>query len=183
MFAGTSTQCCCRCTSTYPVHSIWLTIVTFALITHYKCFPREPYLFNITNMGHYWRHDVQFKEHYVAEELFFLILFFIKCSLSDTVTLVKSSDRSCGKLFRIFMRYFLCSSRGFPCSVRLYSCGRHLKVCRTLPSSLSIFPWRYIIFKLENSANSLEIVVNLLKDRSSHVKCSGCSITCSSTIM
>ena len=143
---------------------------------------RELYLFNMPHMGYYWRKDAWLKEHYVAEELFFLTLFF-SCSLSDTVTLVKSSDRSCGKLCRIFMRYFLCSSRGFPCSVRLYSFGRYLKVCRTLPSSLSIFPWRYIIFKLENSANSVEIVVSLLKDRSSHVKCSGCSITCSSTIM
>jgi hypothetical protein len=38
MFAGTSTRCCCHCTSTYPLHGIWLTIVTFALITHYNCF-------------------------------------------------------------------------------------------------------------------------------------------------
>jgi len=38
MFARTSTHCCCHCTSTYPMYSIWLTIVTFALITHYKCF-------------------------------------------------------------------------------------------------------------------------------------------------
>lgn len=122
------------------------------------------------------------KKRYLLEATFFFLLtLFFRCSLSDSVTLVKSRDRSCGKVLRIRVRYFLCSSRGFPCNVRLQSCERFLNVCRTLLSSVRRFPCRYIIFKLESSTTSAERDVSLLKDRSSHVRSSGLSTTCNTT--
>lgn len=137
---------------------------------------------NCNDTKHTEAENMLTQEHYLMSELLFLLTLFFRCTLSANVTLVKSRDRSCGRLHRILARYFLCSSSGFPWSVRLYSWERCLSVFRTLPSSVRRFPWRYIIFKLENSASSAEMDVNLLKERSSHVRCSGLSTTCNMQI-